>query len=118
MTEGRNDMVTVNSVMSIFGQEVGEDAIKLAFKDLLETVYRAVVSDTTPLSMNSTYVPLPLLSFPSTLSSSSLSPSASSAKLGWRVAAATGSHHLSRASNRNTMKTRVRARACHVVEEQ
>jgi hypothetical protein len=67
MTEGRNDMVTVNSVMSIFGQEVGEDAIKLAFKDLLETVYRAVVSDTTPLSMNSTYVPC--------LSSLSLLPS-------------------------------------------
>lgn len=39
--------------MNMFGHEVSEDAIKLAFKDLLETVYKAVVNDSTTLSMSS-----------------------------------------------------------------
>lgn len=49
----RNDTVTVNSIITQFGQDIPEDVLNLAFKDLLESVYRSVISENGPLQMSS-----------------------------------------------------------------
>jgi hypothetical protein len=50
--------------MNLFGHEVTEDVVKLAFKDVLESVYKAIVSDSAPLfisSLSVSLLPLPPL---------------------------------------------------------
>jgi hypothetical protein len=47
--------------MNLFGHEVTEDVVKLAFKDVLESVYKAIVNDSTPLFISSLLVPFPPL---------------------------------------------------------
>jgi hypothetical protein len=47
--------------MNLFGHEVTEDVVKLAFKDVLESVYKAIVNDSTPLFISSLSVPFPPL---------------------------------------------------------